>query len=160
MRTPCGNAASCRLEILSSITDHGRNDAHLVVGGDRRLQVFEVANVFIIYIDIHEPAKLVAVEQSLANGGVLGAKLAQDLADRRTGRFDTSEAPRMGAQWGGDTHDWHGYIPCLLFVVSCWWRVPLNRHSESSMGFAGAAAMNNVSTATKLSTGHGQLTTG
>ena len=39
--------------------------------GDRRGQVVEVADVFVVDVDIDEPAQLLAVEEPLAEGGIL-----------------------------------------------------------------------------------------
>jgi hypothetical protein len=111
MVSPYEFDAAFRAAPTDSAPSHGRNNTDLIGGADGRREFFEVSDVFIVDVDVDEPAQLVAVKQPLVNGGILGAKMPQDLADRRTGRFNAVQAPRVGAQRSGDSHDWHGLDP-------------------------------------------------
>jgi hypothetical protein len=99
-----------RKVLLFSTPGHGRDDAHLVVGGDGRGQLLEITNVFIVDININKSAELGAIKEPLADGGILGAEMAQNLAHTGTGRFNTIQAPGVGAKRSGYSHDWHGLI--------------------------------------------------
>ena len=73
-----------------------RNDAHLVGCGDRRIEIFEVADVFVVHIDVDEPAKFLAIEESFAERGILRAEVAEELADGGTGSLDAIVTAGVG----------------------------------------------------------------
>src|SRR4051812_31710637 len=77
-RPACHPRASAR-----STSRDGRDDAHLVLGGDDGRQVVEVADVFIIDVDVDEAPQLVPLENALAERGELGAEVRKNLADGR-----------------------------------------------------------------------------
>src|SRR3954454_6836823 len=66
-----------------STSRDGRDDAHLVLRGDDRRQVVEVADVFVVDVDVDEAPQLVPLEDALAERGELGAEVRKDLADGR-----------------------------------------------------------------------------
>ena len=84
------------------------------LGGDGRGQIVEVADVFVVHVNVDEPAQLVAVEEPLAEGGILGAEAGPGSRRRSSRPLRPVLAPGMGAQRSGDSHDWHVVDPSLL----------------------------------------------
>ena len=63
---------------LGSSSSHRGNDAHLVLFGNRRREVIQVADILIIHIHVDESAQLFTVEDAFLECRVQSADLAED----------------------------------------------------------------------------------
>src|SRR6516164_7877341 len=105
---PSGTSDRCESPSDISASGHGGNDAQLVAFLDRRLQVVQVADVFIVEIDIDEATNLAVVEDAASDRRMLGAKAVEGLLHARSGDLDDGLAIGMLTHRGGDVDfDWH-----------------------------------------------------
>src|SRR5262245_17343595 len=70
-KTPAPSGTSRLLDLAMSAPGHGGNDAHLVAVFDRGGEVVEVADIFIIHIDVDEPPHLAVLEDTCRDAGAL-----------------------------------------------------------------------------------------
>src|SRR2546427_12913675 len=71
------------IQNLASSAGYSGDDADLIPVFERRLLVLEEADVFLINIDVHEPAHFtVVIHQPLFDAGIAGLQLDDRLSDR------------------------------------------------------------------------------
>src|SRR5438552_967646 len=93
-----------------SASGDGGDDAQLVAVLDCRGEVVEVADVFVIEVDVDEAADLAVVKDARADAGVLLAQIVEGGLHRGTGNLHDGLAVRMLPHGGGDVNaDGHSF---------------------------------------------------
>src|SRR6266540_4477330 len=96
---------------LRGAAGNGGQDRDDVGAADRRGQVAEVANVFVVHIDVDELAKgPIRVEQSASKAGEAPSNVVQHLANVGPLAVDDLRALGMGSQRRGDADLYHAYF--------------------------------------------------
>src|SRR5262245_52670718 len=83
-------SGTCAWSAAISASGHGGDDADLVAVLDGRLQAVEIADVFVIDIDIDEAAHLAILEDAADDAGVFLAQIVEQALDRGAAGFDNS----------------------------------------------------------------------
>ncbi len=88
-------------------TRNGWNDADFIGGRNRRVEIIQKPDVFVIHINIDKSSQVVAIKQTRSQVRVIRSQAVENFTHSGTRRICGIVATGMRAERSWDSNEWH-----------------------------------------------------